>query len=148
MLHINIVLHEPEIPQNTGNIARTCAVTGASLHLIEPLGFELSDRTIKRAGLDYWQYLTVSRYKNWDEFAEKNSGEFYYCSTKGQKCHYENKHSHTAYPVGKASPHKHTVGKILNSLYNARAGRCKAGGDLKKAVDKAESCCVVIHQTV
>lgn len=86
---IHIVLYEPEIPQNTGNISRTCAVTGCHLHLIEPLGFELSDRTIRRAGLDYWQYLTVSRYKNWEEFAEKNSGEFYYCTTKAQKCHSE-----------------------------------------------------------
>ncbi|MBR6784107.1 MAG: tRNA (uridine(34)/cytosine(34)/5-carboxymethylaminomethyluridine(34)-2'-O)-methyltransferase TrmL [Clostridia bacterium] len=88
MLHI--VLYEPEIPQNTGNISRTCAVTGCHLHLIEPLGFELSDRTIRRAGLDYWQYLTVSRYKNWDEFKSKNQyGDFYFCTTKGQKCHSE-----------------------------------------------------------
>ena len=88
MLHI--VLYEPEIPQNTGNISRTCAVTGAHLHLIEPLGFELSDRTIRRAGLDYWQYLTVSRYANWEEFTAANpQGEFYFCSTKGQKCHSE-----------------------------------------------------------
>lgn len=88
MLHI--VLYEPEIPQNTGNISRTCAVTGAHLHLIEPLGFELSDRTIRRAGLDYWQYLTVSRHANWEEFIETNpQGEFYFCSTKGQKCHSE-----------------------------------------------------------
>ena len=88
MLHI--VLYEPEIPQNTGNISRTCAVTGAHLHLIEPLGFELSDRTIRRAGLDYWQYLTVSRYKDWGEFMGTNpQGEFYFCSTKGQKCHSE-----------------------------------------------------------
>ncbi len=86
---IHIVLYEPEIPQNTGNISRTCAVTGCHLHLIEPLGFELSDRTIKRAGLDYWQYLTVNTYKNWQEFIEKNSGEFYYCTTKAQKCHSE-----------------------------------------------------------
>lgn len=87
MLHI--VLYEPEIPQNTGNISRTCAVTGTHLHLIEPLGFELSDRTIRRAGLDYWQYLTVSRYANWEDFISKNQGEFYFCSTKGQKMHSE-----------------------------------------------------------
>ena len=93
---IHIVLYEPEIPQNTGNISRTCAVTGCHLHLIEPLGFELSDRTIRRAGLDYWQYLTVSRYKNWDEFTEQNQGEFYFCTTKGQKCH-----SEVEYPKGK-----------------------------------------------
>lgn len=91
---IHIVLYEPEIPQNTGNISRTCAVTGCHLHLIEPLGFELSERSIRRAGLDYWQYLTVTTYKNWDDFKEKNHGEFYYCSTKGQACH-----SDVAYPA-------------------------------------------------
>lgn len=93
---IHIVLYEPEIPQNTGNISRTCAVTGCHLHLIEPLGFELSERSIRRAGLDYWKYLTVKTYKNWDEFASTNKGEFYFCSTKGQKCH-----SQVEYPKDK-----------------------------------------------
>lgn len=93
---IHIVLYEPEIPQNTGNISRTCAVTGCHLHLIEPLGFELSDRTIRRAGLDYWKYLTVHTYPNWDDFFKQNHGDFYYCSTKGQKCH-----SDVAYPADK-----------------------------------------------
>lgn len=80
---INIVLVEPEIPQNTGNIARTCAATGMRLHVIEPIGFEISDRTVRRAGLDYWQYLDITIYKNYDEFLSKNSGDFYYCTTKG-----------------------------------------------------------------
>lgn len=84
---IHVVLYEPEIPQNTGNISRTCAVTGCHLHLIEPLGFELSERSIRRAGLDYWQYLNVTTYKNWQEFFEGRTGEFYFCSTKAQKCH-------------------------------------------------------------
>lgn len=83
--HINIVLHEPEIPQNTGNIARTCAVTGASLHLIEPLGFEIDSAKLKRAGLDYWDKLDVHRYSSLDEFFEKNEGEFFYFSTKAKK---------------------------------------------------------------
>lgn len=82
---INIVLVEPEIPQNTGNIARTCAATGMKLHVIEPTGFEISDRTVRRAGLDYWQYLDITIYKNYDEFLQKNSGDFYYCTTKGSK---------------------------------------------------------------
>ena len=86
---IHIVLYEPEIPQNTGNISRTCAVTGCHLHLIEPLGFELSERSIRRAGLDYWQYLTVTTYSDWNDFKSKNEGIFYFCSTKGQKCHSE-----------------------------------------------------------
>lgn len=81
---INIVLVEPEIPQNTGNIARTCAATGMKLHIIEPIMFEISDRTVKRAGLDYWQYLDLTMYKNYDEFAQKNKGDFYFCTTKGK----------------------------------------------------------------
>ena len=84
---IQIVLFYPEIPQNTGNIYRTSAVTGCHLHLIEPLGFDLSERSIRRAGLDYWKYLTVTTYPNWDDFRAKSEGEFYFCSTKGQKCH-------------------------------------------------------------
>jgi len=84
---IHVVLYEPEIPQNTGNISRTCAVTGCHLHLIEPLGFDISERSIRRAGLDYWKYLTVSTYPDWEEFRAVNDGEFYYCSTKGSKRH-------------------------------------------------------------
>ena len=81
---LNVVLVEPEIPQNTGNIARTCAATGAVLHLIEPLGFEISDRYLKRAGLDYWQYLDLKIYPDLTDFFQKNRGSFYYFSTKGK----------------------------------------------------------------
>jgi tRNA (cytidine/uridine-2'-O-)-methyltransferase len=81
----HIVLVEPEIPANTGNIARTCAVTGARLHLVEPLGFSISDKQLKRAGLDYWPHLGVKTYKNLDEFFAANSGgKFYFCSTKAK----------------------------------------------------------------
>lgn len=87
---INIVLHEPEIPQNTGNIARTCAATGASLHLIRPLGFEIDDRKLKRAGLDYWQYLDIHYYDGLDDFFAKNpDAKVYYFSTKAQKVYSE-----------------------------------------------------------
>ena len=68
MKKINVVLYNPEIPQNTGNISRTCAVTGAALHIIRPTGFEISDRTLKRAGLDYWDKLDVTYYDSFDEF--------------------------------------------------------------------------------
>ena len=78
---INIVLWEPEIPQNTGNIARTCAVTGASLHLIEPLGFKIDDAKLKRAGLDYWHSLDITFYKNSEDFFEKNPDAAFYCFT-------------------------------------------------------------------
>ena len=82
---MNIVLLEPEIPQNTGNIARTCAITGTTLHLIEPLGFDISEKAVRRAGLDYWQYLDLKVYKNIEEFFEKNpDGNYYFATTKGQ----------------------------------------------------------------
>lgn len=82
MSDINIVLVEPEIPQNTGNIARTCAATGSKLHLVEPLGFKIDNKKLKRAGLDYWNLLDLYYYKNLDEFFAKNNGPFFYFSTK------------------------------------------------------------------
>lgn len=82
---MNIVLVEPEIPQNTGNIVRTAAATNSTLHLIEPLGFDISDKALKRAGLDYWHLADFKVYKNLNEFFEKNSGEFYFLSTKAKK---------------------------------------------------------------
>ena len=90
MAKINVVLHEPEIPQNTGNIARTCAATGAALHMIKPFGFELDDRKMKRAGLDYWDKLEVHFYESLDDFFEKNPGcEFFAFSTKSKKSYTE-----------------------------------------------------------
>ena len=84
---LNIVLVEPEIPQNTGNIARTCAVTGARLHLVEPLGFQIDDRQLKRSGLDYWHLLNVQYYANLDAFFERNPGRYFFASTKAGKSH-------------------------------------------------------------
>ncbi len=85
MRKINIVLHEPEIPQNTGNIARTCAATGASLHLIRPLGFAIDDKKLKRAGLDYWDQLDIHYYDGLSDFYEKHpDATVYYFSTKAK----------------------------------------------------------------
>ncbi len=86
MADINIVLHEPEIPQNTGNIARTCAATGASLHIIKPMGFEIDDKKLKRAGLDYWHLLDITYYEDLDDFYEKNhDGKVFYYTTKAPR---------------------------------------------------------------
>lgn len=93
MAKLNIVLVEPEIPQNTGNIARTCAVTGAALHLVGPMGFTPEDKKLRHAGLDYWQYLSLSYYHSLPEFFAKNSGEYFFFSTKGQ-----NRYSDLSYP--------------------------------------------------
>lgn len=95
MPSLNIVLVEPEIPQNTGNIARTCAVTGAALHLVGPMGFRLEDKRLRHAGLDYWPYLTLSTYDSLSDFFEKNQGDFYFFSTKAQ-----HRHTDVAYPDG------------------------------------------------
>ena len=93
MPQLNIVLVEPEIPQNTGNIARTCAATGAALHIIEPMGFRIDDKKLKRAGLDYWHLLNITFYENLEDFFKKNSGAFFYFSTKAQQ-----RYSDISYP--------------------------------------------------
>jgi len=85
---LNVVLLEPEIPQNTGNIARTCAATGARLHLIKPLGFEISDRYLKRAGLDYWDLVEVCVYENLQDFYEKNPGADPWLASTKAACNY------------------------------------------------------------
>lgn len=85
---LNLVLVEPEIPQNTGNIARTCAATGARLHIVKSMGFAIDDKKLKRAGLDYWYLLDLTYYENLDDFFEKNKGgNFFFFSTKGTHRH-------------------------------------------------------------
>ena len=87
---MNIVLHEPEIPANTGNIGRTCVATGTSLHLIKPLGFDISDKAERRAGMDYWKELDLHVYENFEEFVEKNPGaRIYMATTKARKAYTE-----------------------------------------------------------
>ena len=84
-MNLNIVLAEPQIPQNTGNISRTCAVTGAKLHLVKPLGFVVTDKHLKRAGLDYWDKLDITYYDGLDDFFERTKGgKYYYFTTKGR----------------------------------------------------------------
>lgn len=85
MAAVNIVLVEPEIPQNTGNIARTCAATGARLHIVKPMGFSIDDKKLKRSGLDYWHYLDITYYENLQDFFAKVQGAFYYFTTKAQQ---------------------------------------------------------------
>lgn len=86
---INIVLYEPVIPQNTGNIMRTCVATNSKLHLIEPLGFKITDKTIKRSGVNYIEKLDYKIYNNFDEFKNQNKGEYYYFTRYGKKPHTE-----------------------------------------------------------
>ena len=100
MSTLNIVLVEPQIPQNTGNIARTCAATGARLHLVEPMGFRVDNAKLKRAGLDYWHLLDITYYENLDDFFEKNKdGNFFYFSTKATKIYSEIEYPDNSYLV-------------------------------------------------
>lgn len=90
MAKLNIVLYEPEIPANTGNIGRTCVATGTKLHLIEPLGFSLSEKALKRAGMDYWSQLEVECYVNYEDFLQRNPGaKIYMATTKAKKIYSE-----------------------------------------------------------
>ena len=85
---MHIVLHQPEIPQNTGNIGRTCVATGTSLHLIEPLGFHLDEKKIKRAGMDYWVHLDLHRYVNYEAFLKEHPGaKIWMATTKAKQCY-------------------------------------------------------------
>ncbi|MEE3333622.1 MAG: tRNA (uridine(34)/cytosine(34)/5-carboxymethylaminomethyluridine(34)-2'-O)-methyltransferase TrmL [Ruminococcus sp.] len=94
MATLNIVMVEPEIPANTGNVARTCAATGARLHLVKPLGFSVDDKHLKRAGLDYWSLLDITYYENLDDFFAKTAGgKYFYFTTKAL-----NRHTDAEYP--------------------------------------------------
>ena len=99
-MSINVVLVEPEIPQNTGNIIRTCAATGASLHLVRPLGFSLEDKYLKRSGLDYWDIANIRYYDSFEEVVEKNpTGTFFYATTKVNQAHSDVKYVDNSFIV-------------------------------------------------
>lgn len=120
MSTLNIVLVEPQIPQNTGNIARTCAATGSRLHLVEPMGFRIDDAKLKRAGLDYWHLLDITYYESLDDFFEKNKdGNFYYFSTKSTNIYSEIEYPDNCYLVFG----KETAGLPEELLFNNK-NRC------------------------
>lgn len=117
---INIVLIEPEIPQNTGNIVRTCAATGSILHLIKPLGFSLEDKYLKRAGLDYWNLVDIRLYDSFDELLSKNDkANFFYATTKARKAHSDMKYFDNCFLVFG----KETKG-IPEEILNKNKERC------------------------
>lgn len=119
MSTLNIVLVEPQIPQNTGNIARTCAATGARLHLVGPMGFTVSDAKLKRAGLDYWHLLDITFYDDYADFLSKNSGEFFYFSTKAARVYSDIAYPDNAYLLFG----KETAG-LPEELLSANVERC------------------------
>ena len=120
-MSLNIVLVEPEIPQNTGNIARTCAALGATLHLVHPLGFDISEKAVKRAGLDYWDKLNIIEYSNLQEFKEKvNSKNIYLLSTKANKVYTDIKYEDNSYlvfgPETRGLPEEYILDNFENSV--------------------------------
>lgn len=144
---INIVLHEPEIPHNTGAIARTCVLTNSRLHLIKPFGFNLSDKYLKRAGLDYWKYLDLTIYENLDDFFEKNKDVNFYLATTKTK----NIYSDVKFKDGDFIFFgKETAGlpEDLINKYSDRAIRIPMIKDLKRSLNLANSCTVILYEAL
>ena len=120
-MSLNIVLVEPEIPQNTGNIARTCAAIGATLHLVHPLGFDISEKAVKRAGLDYWDKLDIIEYSSLQEFKEKvKSKNIYLLSTKANKVYTDIKYEDDSYlvfgPETRGLPEEYILDNFENTV--------------------------------
>lgn len=143
---VNVVLVEPEIPQNTGNISRTCAATDSALHLIRPLGFEISDKHLKRAGLDYWQYLDLTYYDGWEDFKSKHEGAaIYYFSTKAKKCYSEVEYEDEVFLVFG----KETKG-LPEELLRANEERCvriPMKGDLR-SLNLSNSVAIAVYEAL
>lgn len=146
-MSLNIVLVEPEIPQNAGNVARTCAVTGSVLHLVRPLGFEVSDKHLKRAGLDYWQYLDIRYYDSIEDVMEKyyDGSNFWFFSTKAKRVHSEAKYKDGDFLVFG----KETRG-LPEDLLEAHYGECvriPMKGELR-SLNLANSVCVGVYEAL
>ncbi|AVM66428.1 tRNA (cytidine(34)-2'-O)-methyltransferase [Peptostreptococcaceae bacterium oral taxon 929] len=144
---INIVLHEPEIPHNTGAIARTCVLTNSRLHLIKPFGFDLDDKHLKRAGLDYWKYLDLTIYEDLDDFFEKNKDiNFYLATTKTNNIYSDVKFKDGDFIFFG----KETAGlpEDLIKKYSERAIRIPMIKDLKRSLNLANSCTVILYEAL
>ena len=144
---LNIVLVEPRIPQNTGNIARTCAATGARLHLVGPMGFTIDDRKLKRAGLDYWRLLDISTYDSLPAFFAANSGEMFYFSTKGQR-----RYSDAAYPDGCYLVFGREDAGLPETLLHENYGRCvripMLANDAARSLNLSNSVAVAVYEAL
>ncbi len=144
---INIVLHEPEIPHNTGAIARSCVLTNSKLHLIKPFGFELSDKYLKRAGLDYWKYLDITIYEDLNDFFEKNkNANFYLATTKTTKIYSDVKFKDGDFIFFG----KETAGLPEDFIkeHSERAIRIPMIKDLKRSLNLANSCTVILYEAL
>lgn len=143
---MNIVLLEPEIPQNTGNIGRTCMVTGSRLHLIEPLGFLLTEKSLKRAGMDYWHQLDVTRYLNFDDFMERNPEvPVYFATTKARQLYTDVSYEADAYLVfGKESA---GIPEEILMQYPDRCVRIPMIGE-SRSLNLSNSVAVVLYEAL
>ena len=144
---LNIVLVEPEIPQNAGNIARTCAVTGSRLHMVRPLGFEVSDKYLKRAGLDYWHFVDISYYDSIEELMDKfyNGSNFYFFSTKAKKIHSDANYKDGDFLVfGKET--KGLPEELLHDNYD-RAIRIPMGQNIR-SLNLSNSVAIVLYEAL
>ena len=143
---MNIVLLEPEIPQNAGNISRTCAVTGSSLHLIRPLGFRTDDKYLKRAGLDYWKYLDVHYYDNFQDFLDKNPGaKIFMATTKSEQTYTEAEYSENDYIMfGKESA---GIPEEILVEYKDTCIRIPMMGDLR-SLNLSNSVAIILYEAL
>ena len=144
---INIVLHEPEIPHNTGAIARSCVLTNSRLHLIKPFGFDLDDKHLERAGLDYWKYLDLTIYEDLDDFFEKNKDiNFYLATTKTNNIYSDVKFKDGDFIFFG----EETAGlpEDLIKKYSERAIRIPMIKDLERSLNLANSCTVILYEAL
>ena len=144
---INIVLHEPEIPHNTGAVARTCVLTNSRLHLIKPFGFDLDDKHLKRAGLDYWKYLDLTIYEDLDDFFEKNKDiNFYLATSKTNNIYSDVKFKDDDFIFFG----KETAGLPEDFIkkHSERAIRIPMIKDLKRSLNLANSCTVILYEAL
>ena len=146
-VHFNIVLVAPEIPQNTGTIGRLAVATDATLHLIEPLGFSLEDKYVKRAGMDYWQHLDLHIYKNWEEFLQKNSPErMFFFSTKGEKRYWDTQYKeHDYFVFGRESA---GLPPEFYSIYADKLRTIPMPGAFNRSLNLANSVSIVFYEAL
>lgn len=146
MAILNIVLVEPEIPSNTGNIVRTCAATGARLHIVKPMGFTPDDKKLKRAGLDYWKYMDITYYENLTDFFEKTAGgSYFYFTTKGRNTHSEVEYPDNSYLLFG----KETAGLSEELLIKnpERCVRLPMRGEIR-SLNLSNTVCVAVYETL
>lgn len=146
-MSLNIVLYEPEIPFNTGAISRTCALTHTKLHLIEPLGFSISEKAVKRAGLDYWPYVDLTVYKNYEEFLDKNrEGRLFFASTKSSHIYTDVKYEDGDYLV--FGPE--TRGLPEDVIFSDRGTNIRIPmiGELKRSLNLSNSVSIILYEAL